>query len=142
MAQHGQSVRVDLDVCPNCGAFAKLGNDTGWCAKCSPPICPSCGNEFSDEGYRKVCSTCRERSWLERNADRIEYHLSKGLGLAAAKAQVRRENRPACLCCGTVLDQGFFCVDKLECRKAFFRYKWLRYKGIPRETALREAVYE
>jgi hypothetical protein len=63
-----------------------------------------------------------------------------GLSYSAAIAAVQRENRPVCLCCGSELLRGFFCTDKIQCRKAFRRYKWKRQNGIPKETALREAV--
>src|SRR4051794_6916074 len=138
MAEYSQGVRFDLNVCPNCGKYADLTEMTGWCAECSPSICTRCGNSFAHDTPRRiVCSTCREKRWLEENADRIEDHIIDGLSYTAAKTAVRRENRPICLCCGVKIVKGFFCTTKPDCRKAFHRYKWRLSKGMTQERALR-----
>jgi len=84
----------------------------------------------------------RRTAWLERNADKIEDYMLRGIPLSDAMKMVRRDNRPVCLCCGDVILYGtggrhLFCNKRVECRKMRRRYKYLVYdKGLDKDTAL------
>lgn len=140
-------MELPQELCPNCGAFVDgLRNDTGWCHSCSGvKLCARCGNGFSDDSNRELCSTCRRHEWLENNADNIEGYELHGLSFNEAVSQVQIDNRPRCLNCNSILNYGhgglsLFCTDNLECRQAFHRYKWNRSKGLSFDQALREAI--
>lgn len=135
-----------MEVCPSCGDFvSELRSVTGWCDECSGTtdnVCIDCGKSFENDGNRKRCSTCRHWNWIVRNADAIEEYIKQAYTLKESIAQVKEDNKPQCKNCGTTITKGIFCMDKIECRRAYHRYHSYRYFGQDEDTALRRAIRE
>lgn len=157
---------LELEVCPSCGGYGTLSFNSGWCADCVPeefcskclvPLesptengecgacrkCRGCGHVFSNDANRAYCSTCRRNRWLLRNADKIEEFILRGFSVKKAIKEVQQGNLPKCRRCGDEVPgnyQGLFCTNKLECRRAYNRYRYYRSKGLAKENAIREAL--
>ena len=87
-----------------------------------------------------MCSTCRAEVWLEEHIDAIEEYLILGCDVKDAIAQVKKDNKRYCRNCGDIIDKGNFCTTRVECRRAYTRFRRKYSKGISKETAIREAV--
>lgn len=143
-----------MEVCPACGDFVEaLYAETGWCLECSEVSepakltpCGGCRRLFKpSHETRTHCSTCLKYEWRISNADLIEAYMAQGFGLLAAIAEVRSNNAPCCLNCGTPIKSGyggvaFFCKEP-ACRKVYRRYRIFKeQRRMPKEAALKEAL--
>lgn len=139
------SIEQVTDLCPSCGEFNHLREDTGFCNDCSPgDFCDTCGNLFSpDQQTRTTCSTCRYERWLAKHADRLEEFIAEGLTFSEAKKKVREQSKTICISCGTPLAQhrGRLCTTNKKCKSVRVRTRYnVTVKGMSKEEALREAL--
>jgi hypothetical protein len=131
-----QATYAGQDLCPCCGEFAELDEQTGWCLPCSGELavgCMNCGKFFEkDLPHRKLCPSCRNERWLERNADLMDDLIARhGLTPRRAQLEIYRFNRPLCLSCNQPIRGGragdtFFCTTSVACKKWQRRYRTLR----------------
>lgn len=117
----------EAEVCPNCGEFGDLIDETGWCIDCS--------------GIQAL----RISAWLQVNADHIEYHISRGLSFRKAVLRVNADTRPTCAVCGKPMlrakRNAIICRRSPECRKVSRRYVYLySEKGLTKAEALVRAL--
>lgn len=131
-----------LDLCPSCGEFADLREDTGFCNECSPGhFCARCGQAFSPDYQRRThCSSCRYDIWLEENADELEEVMMRGKSFYDAKKIVQERHKPRCVGCGSQIPKGRLCRKK-DCHSVRIRTRHnVRDRGMSPDEALREAI--
>lgn len=144
---HPSTEEYTNHICPSCGAFGELDEQTGWCASCRLASVPSgtcirCGRDFPpDREGRRICSTCRKYEWFYKNGDALDRAIADGHLLDKAVQIVSESLRPYCLSCGDPIYSGsthyLFCKKTQRCRKAARSYKYYTYeRGLTAQEAL------
>lgn len=117
----------------------------------SEVLCPNCGNFYSEDDISEITGFCLKCSpteqeikfnlelYLARNADHIEFLITKGKSLwQALDSLANSNNRPICLVCGNAIKRSkrtaVFCRSTPLCRRYSRRYVYLYSEKNPRLT--------
>lgn len=125
---------VSLELCPRCGDLVTPGYfnyNEGWCRACVKA--------------ENIHQLSKLESFLEQNADHLEYYLAQGLTLSKAIDKVRADVAPTCISCGGFIKRAsryaVFCRTNPTCKKRQKRYEYLVYrKGFSKAEALSEVI--